>query len=109
MAESGSGASMRCEVSLVKIRPVKVAPLTSSSMQPACPVRVRFSGSRNEKTRPRFRQPGLLVCRKEGLIAHECKRGATERDRRESPYLLGAPAARRDRHVHFLPLRNGFV
>src|SRR5712692_3677298 len=69
---------MRCEVSLVKRQPVKVALPTSSSMQPACPVQ-RNSGSRNEKTRPRHRKPGLLVCRKEGLIAHECKRGATKR------------------------------
>jgi len=49
------------------------------------------------------------VCRKEGLIAHECKRDATERDRHEGPNLLDARAVRCEFHVHFLPQHNGFV
>src|SRR5262249_41486690 len=55
---------MRRGVRVVKTRSAEVRHPTYPSMQPSCPSPRR---SRNEKTRSRRRQPGPLVCRKEGL------------------------------------------
>jgi hypothetical protein len=65
---------MRWEVKVVKGLSVKIARPTSSTMH-----RADSSTSRNEKTRSRSRQPGLLVCRKEGLGDVGSKGDATNR------------------------------
>jgi hypothetical protein len=87
---------MRCEVKVVKGLSVNVARPTSSTMH-----RADSSTSRNEKTRSRSRQPGLLVCRKEGLGEVESKGGATGR-RSEALIFRTEWRGRAYATVHFL-------
>src|SRR5439155_650815 len=102
MAEGRSDGSMRCEVSLVKTRSVKVALPTSSSMQPACPVRRKLRLQKREDPAalpltgsPRVQKGGADRSR----VQARCHGSASRR----RPDLRAAHAASCNRHVHFLP------